>query len=735
MKKNKKNPKNQSRRNSGSNFSTLEENVKKWGGGIIMLVMAFVLTLGFFDMAGVAGKALLALISYLTGSAAFALPVILLVGGIIFFTTHQERLAGQLSLAMFVLVLGICGILAVLDLESSGGGKLGYFMALPLFKLFGFWVALIIFSGFIALSCLMFWWLLGKPMPDFKSLDFGKEKGIVVKKKPMLDKTILAIPELKMKSISIQNGQNSKNPKKSAKEILAAKKFVPGLRQEIKYVAPPIDLLDTRKGVPLAGDLRQNAAMIKKTLGDFGIPVNMFDANVGPSVTQYTLKPDDGIKLSKITALSNDLSLALASQSIRIEAPIPGKALVGVEVPNKERAGIGLRELLASPEFIQTQANLPVCLGKDVIGNPILADLSRMPHLMVAGATGTGKTIFLNSLLTTLLYKNPPELLRLVLVDPKRVEMRAYNDLPHLLTPVIFDVHKTVAALKWAILEMDQRFDILGSKESRNIGSFNEKALKDGFEPMPYIVFVIDELADLMASKGKEVEAGIIRLAQMARAVGIHLVVATQRPSVEVITGLIKANITCRVAFQVASQFDSRTILDVSGAEKLLGAGDMLFTSAEYPKPKRVQGPYISEKEMKRVLEWIKEKNTMPEFRIEEGVLESMAMGNGNGNGDYNGTPGMFGVNDGSEDMGDDPLYEQAKKIILESRQASASFLQRRLRIGYARAARIIDIMEDKGVVGPKDGAKPREILVSGEAPAPSGDGEDDGNDNGWQRV
>ncbi len=731
MKKNKKNNKNQSSKKSDPNFSSLEENVKKWGAGIIMLVLAFVLTLGFFDMAGVAGRALVALIAYLAGSAAFALPVILLLGGVIFFTARQERISGQLTLAMFILVLGICGILAALNLESLGGGKLGYFMALPLFKLFGFWVTLIIFSGFIALSSLMFWWLLGKPIPDFKALDLGKGKAAVVQKKPSLIRTLITAPEMKMKSISIQNGQGSKDIKKSQKEILGARKSSPGLRQEIKYVAPSIDLLDTIKGVPLAGDLRQNAQIIKKMLGDFGIPVSMYDANVGPAVTQYTLKPDDGIKLSKITALSNDLALALASQSIRIEAPIPGKALVGVEVPNKERAGIGLRELLSSQEFIQSQANLPVCLGKDVIGNPILADLARMPHLMVAGATGTGKTIFLNSLLTTLLFKNPPELLRLILVDPKRVEMRDYNDLPHLLCPVIFDVHKTVAALKWAITEMERRFDLIGSKGSRNIGSYNEKALKDGFEPMPFIVFVIDELADLMASKGKEVEAGIIRLAQMARAVGIHLVVATQRPSVEVITGLIKANITCRVAFQVASQIDSRTILDVSGAEKLLGAGDMLFTSSEYPRPKRVQGPYISEKEMKRVLEWIKEKNVMPEFRIEEGVLESMAIGNGNGNSDYVGTPGMFGANDGSEDMGDDPLYEQAKKIVLESRQASASFLQRRLRIGYARAARIIDIMEDKGMVGPKDGARPREILISA-----LGEGNSDsGTDDGWQKV
>lgn len=696
-----------------------------------MFVLALVLGLGFFDKAGVAGKGLLALLTFLTGNAVFVLPAILFLGGVVFFVTKQERFLGPLILALLILTLGLCGILAGIDIKAEQGGKLGYYMALPLMKLFGIWVTQIVFVSLITMALLMFWWFFGQPLPGFGEKEKESKTNNVLRKKPSFIKRIFPTPEFKLKDVPAKTYQAKENRKiLQEKEETETRQKKNGVApKEIQYVAPPFDLLDFRRGVPLAGDIRQNAAIIKKTLENFGIPVEMSEANIGPAVTQYTLKPAEGIKLSKITALSNDLALALASQSIRIEAPIPGKALVGVEVPNKERARIGLRELLSSPQYSQSQGNLQICLGKDVIGNPIFADLTRMPHLMVAGATGTGKTIFLNCLLTSLLFKNPPELLRFILVDPKRVEMRSYNNLPHLLLPVIFDVHKTVAALKWTILEMDRRFDMIGEKESRNIASYNEKAIKENMEPLPYILFVIDELADLMAAKGKEVEAGIIRLAQMARAVGIHLVVATQRPSVEVITGLIKANITCRVAFQVASQFDSRTILDMSGSEKLLGAGDMLYMSAEYPKPKRIQAPYISEKEMKRVLEWIKKKNTAPEFQIEEDVLESVMRGNG---ADYNGAPGMFGVSDDMDNFGEDLLYEQAKKIVLDSRQASASFLQRRLRIGYSRAARLIDIMENKGVVGPKDGSRPREILALG-GEEETQETEDENGD--WQKV
>jgi len=675
------------------------------------------------------------------------------------FVPKKEGFAGPLALAAILFLSGLSGFMANLDRVARHGGELGYYLDLPMFNLFGFWVTMIFFLGVMAASVSIVWWLLGQPLPDLSKWEFNfsrpreKKKTVPANAKPSLMKGILK-PQKFESGPAISAPKFTKFDKKALPsrtdkaENNAAQKGSgtrSALISKLQYKTPPFDLLDKRDSAPLAGDVNQNAAIIKKTLENFGIPVEMSpDIIVGPAVTQYALKPAEGIKLSKITALSNDLSLSLASSSIRIEAPIPGKALVGVEVPNKGRAGVGLRDLISTSQFQQSSANLLIVLGKDILGSPIYADIARMPHLLVAGATGTGKTIFLNSVLTALLYRNPPEMLRLILVDPKRVEMRGYNKLPHLLTPVICDVQKTIAALKWAIGEMDRRFDVLGEKESRNITSYNEKCAKDGDEPLPYIVFVIDELADLMATKGKEIEAGIVRLAQMARAVGIHLIVATQRPSVEVITGLIKANITCRVAFQVASQIDSRTILDISGAEKLLGAGDLLYMSSEYPKPKRIQGPYVSEKESKDVLDWIRKNNSQPEFMIEEGVLESLMLGDVGK--EYNGNGSMFNVTDSTgEGFGDDPMYEQAKTVVVQARKASASFLQRRLRVGYARAARLIDLLEERGVVGQGDGAKPRDVLVSamdaGTQDAPGGmsgdinDIEGGNSDDNWQKV
>jgi S-DNA-T family DNA segregation ATPase FtsK/SpoIIIE len=436
----------------------------------------------------------------------------------------------------------------------------------------------------------------------------------------------------------------------------------------------------------------------------------MSEVVIGPTVTQYSLKPAEGIKLSKITGLSNNLSLALASPSIRIEAPIPGKSLVGIEIPNKERAKVGLKEMVASADFQKNSSNLIVALGKDVSGTNCYADITRMPHMLVAGATGTGKTIFLNSLILGLLYQNSPAIMRLILVDPKRVEFSAYKELPHLLCPVIYDAQRTVNALRWLASEMERRFDVLSQNGSRNIGSYNQKVLKDGDEPLPYIVLIIDELADLMAVKGKEMEAGIVRLAQMARAVGIHLVLATQRPSVEVITGTIKANITSRVSLQVASQVDSRTVLDTSGAEKLLGAGDLLFISADNGKPKRLQGAYASEKEVRRVVEFIEANNG--HFKLGEGEGADIE---GDMSQDLQRTLDTTVGGDNSEFGSDeeDPLYEEAKKIVIESKKGSASLLQRRLRVGYARAARLLDILEDRGIIGPGEGAKPREVYAN----------------------
>jgi len=728
----------------------------QWTAAILLAVFGLVLALGFFGLAGMIGNWFALALNLAFGGAAFVLPAILAAAALVVVVSRQTRFAPALALASFLFLSGASGFLANLDTTSRAGGDFGYYLALPVLNLFGFWVAAIFFAAAAMAGVLIFWWLLGRPLPDFSKfrIDFSRPKNdkktALARKKMMPAKEIFTRnkPDFSRPSVVVSKflPSNQKTLSKNDRAQAAAGQKSAAARgalmEKTQYKTPPLDLLDRRDSAPLAGDVNQNAAIIKKTLENFGIPVEMSpEIIVGPSVTQYALKPAEGIKLSKITTLSNDLSLSLASSSIRIEAPIPGKSLVGVEVPNKSRAGVGLRDLLSTDQFGRSSANLLIALGKDILGSPIYSDIAKMPHLLVAGATGTGKTIFLNSVLTSLLYRNPPEMLRLILVDPKRVEMRGYNKLPHLLTPVIFDVNKTIAALKWAIAEMDRRFDILGEKESRNIGSYNEKCAKDGDEPLPYIVFVIDEMADLMATKGKEIEAGIVRLAQMARAVGIHLIVATQRPSVEVITGLIKANITCRVAFQVASQIDSRTILDIAGAEKLLGAGDLLFMSSEYPKPKRIQGPYISEKESKRVLEWIKENNPQPEFKIEEGVLESLMMGEPGR--EYNGNGSMFGVTESTGDgFGDDPLYEQAKTVVVQARKASASFLQRRLRVGYARAARLIDLLEERGVVGQGDGAKPRDVLVSDiGVETPSGlsgdvnDVEGGQSDDGWQKV
>ena len=409
-------------------------------------------------------------------------------------------------------------------------------------------------------------------------------------------------------------------------------------------------------------------------------------------MTQFTLKPAEGIKLASITALHNDLALALAAHPIRIEAPIPGRALVGIEVPNQKTALVSLREILESEEFRNRKNNLTVSLGKDVSGKARIASLAAMPHLLIAGSTGSGKTVCINTLIMSLLFENGPEDLRFIMVDPKRVELPCYNDIPHLLTPVITDVKKALNALRWTIHEMERRFDVLSRATKRDIASYNKAHAETR---LPYIVIIIDELADIMVTAGVEAESLIIRLAQMARAVGIHLVLATQRPSVDVITGLIKANITSRIAFAVASQMDSRTILDTSGAEKLIGRGDMLTISADLSKPLRIQGAYVSDEEIDRVTRFLRESG---EPSYQDGVTVKQAV------------PTIDGALSGDDDD-DDELLEPAKEVILQAGKASASLLQRRLRVGYARAARLLDLLEAQGFIGPGDGAKPREIL------------------------
>lgn len=463
---------------------------------------------------------------------------------------------------------------------------------------------------------------------------------------------------------------------------------------------PALSLLNQKQDKADAGDVNANAQTIHDTLANFNIEVEMEGANIGPRVTQYTMKPPVGVKLTKITALENNLSLDLAAPSLRMEAPIPGKKLVGIEVPNLKAATVRMASLLTSKEWGDISGTLTFVIGKDIAGKPVVADLAKMPHLLVAGQTGSGKSVMINTFLTSLLYRNSPSDLKLILVDPKQVEMAPYNDIPHLLTPVINEPEKCISALKWAVAEMERRLRAMAEVGKRNISEYNNLKKEEG---MPYIVIVIDELADLMMMAARDVEALIVRLAQKARAAGIHLVLATQRPSVDVITGLIKANVPARIAFTVASQIDSRTIIDQMGAEKLLGRGDMLLLTSDMPKPKRVQAALIEDDETAKVTAFLKMQRP-PQYDDE--VVSQPVQLNGKG-----GVVADYSANGGNG--GEEPMYRDAVRVVIDGGKASTSLLQRRLGIGYGRAAKLIDTMEEQGIVSSATGNKPREVLVS----------------------
>lgn len=699
-------------------FFPLPKKIKKTIISILFFASAIVMLFSFFGLSGMAGEYLKGFFLSFIGLAVYAMPIVLSLIGLVVVKTKYKRFAVPMTASFFLIVIGFAGIFEIfsesvfLEDYSNAGGLIGSLIGGPLVKLFDFWIAFFIFGSLVFGGCLVFLQLLA--MPSVLRVDEDPKESLASR---IFRRVIGKNTEFKEKELKTDEPEEPKVEKKveKQKEEVLPEKNLNGLK------LPPLDLLESESGAPSTGDTKVNEAIIKKTLEDFDIPVEMSGVNVGPTVAQYTLKPAEGIKLSKITSLSNDLSLSLAAHSIRIEAPIPGKSLVGVEIPNKIRAEVRLRNLIESSEYQKIEAKLPIAMGKDVSGIATYTRLEKMPHLLVAGSTGSGKTIFLNTLILSLLFNNTPETLRLILVDPKRVEFSHFKDTSHLLCPVIFDVDRACNALKWSVLEMERRLKVMSEAKTRDIGSYNDlvsknnkKSSNEPMEVMPYIVIVVDELADLMVSKGKEIEPKIVRLAQMARAAGIHLVLATQRPSVEVITGLIKANIISRVSFQVASQIDSRTIIDTAGAEKLLGAGDMLYVTGDMPKPKRVQAPYVSEKEIKGVVDWIKEEysETMEGDSLccdlEKGLEEV--------------TEGTFDFNDDDND----PLYEEARNVVVESKKASASFLQRRLRVGYARAARLIDMMEERGVVGPADGAKPREVYAK--------NAEEDSSDE-WQGV
>lgn len=501
-------------------------------------------------------------------------------------------------------------------------------------------------------------------------------------------------------------------------ETVLVPAFIRPKRRRLHWELPPLELLAASDAKGGGGDIEQSKDIIIRTLKHFHIDVEPGEVQVGPTVTQYTFRPAVGVKISSITPLHGDLALALAAQNIRIEAPIPGKSLIGIEVPNKAKVNVRLRELLQSKEFRERQSNLTMVLGQDVSGQYIYADLARMPHLLIAGTTRSGKSVCINTIILSLLYQNSPEDLKFIFVDPKRVELSLYKGIPHLKTDVIVDNHKVVNALKWAVGEMERRLKVLEAAGSRDINSYREKLQRgekkrvidpetsevreEELSPLPYIVIVIDEMADLMAAHGKEVDASIIRLASKSRAAGIHLIFATQRPEVNVITGLIKANMPARISFKLKSNVDSRTILDAGGAEKLMGNGDMLYSSAEASNLQRIQGVFVSEGEVEKVVKFLEQQ------KVDKGMDE---IGEDFGGGGDEESPIDLDQSGGGDEDEHDPIYQSAKKLVVETQRASTTYLQTYLKIGYPKAARVMQTLEQRGVVGPEVNKK-REVLL-----------------------
>lgn len=689
----------------------LKDETRQSIWGVVLLVLGFFVLLSIFKMAGVAGEYFFNIFSKFLGFGFYILPVLLVIVGISFMKNGRPQVARLHAITSILVLLSTLGIM---DIAVNGagastniilGGYLGVISSFPFVKLFGIYAGILILGAILIVSLIMlfdekpnlitFWKkIVGFFRQDLKIPKInmgGGEKDISVE-----DVEEEAIEEIKKEKVETIPYDESEIKDEDEEKFPVKKKF------HTAYTPPPLSLLEKDKGKPNVGDLKGNMNIIQRTLLNFGISVEMDEVTIGPTVTRYALKPAQGVKLSRIVGLQNDLSLALAAHPIRIEAPIPGKSLVGIEIPNKVKSTVGLATLLSDDKFQNSPKPLTIALGRGLSGKAMFGNLAKMPHMLVAGTTGSGKSVTIHSIITSLLYRNGPEDLRLIMVDPKRVELTLYNKIPHLLTPVITDPKKTILALKWAAKEMDRRYDILQAESVRDIESYHStvysKSKNGEAERMPYIVIVIDELADIMQTYPRELESAIVRLAQMSRAVGIHLILSTQRPSVNVITGLIKANVPTRVALQVSSQIDSRTILDQGGAEKLLGAGDMLYASGEMSQPERLQSAFISEEEVKKVVEYLKKAymDELPDTIELSGSIEK----NGGG---------LF--SDSLEGGEDDDLYEDARTTVIEAGKASTSYLQRKLGVGYARAAKLIDMLEERGVIGPGNGAKPREVI------------------------
>ncbi len=671
---------------------------------IAFFVLSVLFILSGFNLGGVAGRFIYQNLVHLLGVGYILLPLVLILLGVSSYKSIRPSLAVTHLVSGVLFFLSGLGLIHIIKADSAG--VIGKFTSWPFVKLFDVYLAFILLLAIFAISIIIMFDVrpsLTGLKNWFARLFGGSDEEIEYEEIPVEDDEEAEenIPE----QAPLPETSSELNVPEAPKDAMA---FTAAWKSTGKYVPPPLTLLRKNDQKAVTGDIKANSNIIKRTLENFDIAVEMDEVTVGPTVTRFALKPAQGVRLSRITALSNELRLALAAPSIRIQAPIPGQSLVGIEVPNVNKALVDLRSLLSTKEFKESSKPLLVGLGRSVSGTAEYANIAKMPHLLVAGATGSGKSVTVHTLITSLIYRNGPEDLRFIMIDPKRVELTLYNGIPHLLTPVITNPKKAILSLKWAVSEMERRYDILENNAVRDIDSYHKKynAEKDheadnAMERMPFILIFIDELADIMQSYPRELESGIVRLAQMSRAVGIHLTLSTQRPSVNVITGLIKANVPARLALQVASQIDSRTILDAAGAEKLLGAGDMLYSSGDMAHPQRIQGAFISEDEVKAVTDYLKNryKNELADdINLSEGSISS--------------DKSIFDSQIESEDR--DELFMEAKSLVIKEKKASTSYIQRRLKIGYSRAARILDELEQAGVVGPANGAKARDILSDG---------------------
>ena len=717
-------------------FDDLSPHARQAIGAVVMGIIAVFFLFSLLNYAGPAGQWTETALIALFGTGAWLAPLICAVYIYVLLNPREET--SEVSGAKITgTILLFVSLLGAIELYGEGlGGFTGLAVSWPLAALLGNAVTGVLIFGLVLISVFLLF-NTGLKLPFKKKAEALEDDG---------DIESLDIPDTTEEAEEATQEPEEEEDEQPLTGLAAVSKKMASLGKVktndivIKnfsgtYIAPSLSLLNKEKGKPQIGDVKANANTIKRTLKEFGISVEMDAVESGPTITRYALKPAQGVRIAKIAGLQQELQLALKASSIRIEAPIPGKSLVGIEVPNEKRATVGLANMLATPEYTDSPHPLLIALGKDVTGNVHFSNIARMPHGLIAGTTGSGKSVAIQNIIISLLYRNSPDQLRFILVDPKRVELTLYNKIPHLLTPVITQAKKAIQALSWAVKEMERRYDILEAEGKQNIATYHKtvyqpakKAWEDAGsleeerialpEALPYIVIILDELNDLMQAYPRELEAMIVRLAQMSRAVGIHLILATQRPSVNVITGTIKANIPTRIAMAVASQIDSRTIIDTVGAEKLLGAGDMLYLSSDSPKPVRLQSAYVSEEEIKGVVEYLRNQDAHQLDTIDFDEASDTS------------NDSVFSAMVNGNDDADDELYQDAKLAVMEAGKASTSYLQRKLRVGYSRAARLIDLLEENGVIGPADGSKAREIMAT-QTDANDASGQDEADDAG----